>query len=70
MLFIQLTSLLKCRKNTEEESKEKKNKKKGEMSNLEKCIWHYDYRIKRKLSEVSTQKNQIETIYYIWQMEL
>ena len=47
---------------TEEESKEKKNKKKGEMSNLENVFGIMTTELKEKLSEVSTQKNQIETI--------
>ncbi len=47
---------------TEEESKEKKNKQKGEMSNLENVFGIMTTELKEKLSEVSTQKNQIETI--------
>ena len=47
---------------TEEESKEKKNKKTGEMSNLENVFGIMTTELKEKLSEVSTQKNQIETV--------
>ena len=50
---------------TEEESKEKKknkNKKINEMNNLENVFGIMTTELKEKLSEVSTQKNQIETI--------
>ena len=49
---------------TEEESKEKKknkNKKINEMNNLENVFGIMTTELKEKLSEVSTQKNQIET---------
>ena len=49
---------------TEEESKGSKNrsKKKGEVGNLENVFGVMTTELKEKLSEVSTQKNQIETI--------
>ena len=51
---------------TEEESKENskkdKKRKKTEMSNLENVFGLMTTELKEKLSEVSTQKNQIETI--------
>ena len=48
---------------TEEDIKDKKKlKRKGEMSNLENVFGLMTTELKEKLSEVSTQKNQIETI--------
>ena len=48
---------------TEEDIKNKKKiKKKGEVSNLENVFGLMTTELKEKLSEVSTQKNQIETI--------
>ena len=49
---------------TEDESKGFKNrsKKKGEVGNLENVFGVMTTELKEKLSEVSTQKNQIETI--------
>ena len=50
---------------TEEETKEKKKskgKKKSEMGSLENVFGMMTTELKEKLSEVSTQKNQIETI--------
>ena len=44
------------------EKKRKKSKKKGEMGNLENVFGLMTTELKEKLSEVSTQKNQIETI--------
>ncbi|MGN1298159.1 MAG: sensor histidine kinase [Clostridia bacterium] len=47
---------------TDEETKEKKKNKKNEMGNLENVFGLMTTELKEKLSEVSTQKNQIETI--------
>lgn len=47
---------------TDEEPKEKKKNKKNEMGNLENVFGLMTTELKEKLSEVSTQKNQIETI--------
>ena len=59
-----LNKLIKsAEKITEEETKDKKkNKKKSEMGNLEDVFGIMTTELKEKLSEVSTQKNQIETI--------
>ncbi len=48
---------------TEEDAKKRKgNKKRNEMGNLENAFGLMTTELKEKLSEVSTQKNQIETI--------
>lgn len=47
---------------TDEKPKEKKKNKKNEMGNLENVFGLMTTELKEKLSEVSTQKNQIETI--------
>ena len=47
---------------TDEENKEKKRKKKKEKKSLENVFGLMTTELKEKLSEVSTQKNQIETI--------
>ena len=59
-----LNKLIKsAEKITEEETKDKKkHKKKSEMGNLEDVFGIMTTELKEKLSEVSTQKNQIETI--------
>ena len=61
-----INKLIKSAEKIAEEDKEgikkTKNKKKTEMDNLEDVLGLMTTELKEKLSEVSTQKNQIETI--------